>query len=68
MKIILTCGHLVNSLEAGYTLMTKAADRNGEKAVSHRTVCADCYNTYNREGLGFDTAEQAQDWLLEKKW
>ncbi len=68
MRIILTCGHAVDSLDAGYTLMTKAADRNGEKAVSHRLVCADCHSGYKAQGQTFETEAQAQKWLLEKSW
>jgi len=48
--------------------MTKAADRNGEKAVSHRLVCANCHSGYKEQGQTFETESQAQKWLLEKGW
>lgn len=66
MKIILTCGHAVATLSAGYPVMTKAANKYGERAVSHRVVCGDCQSIYKQQGECFDTEDAAQEWLNEK--
>jgi len=68
MKIILTCGHAVPALSAGYPVMTKAVDKYGEKAVSHRVVCGDCHSVYRQQGEFFETEDHAQEWLLKKGW
>lgn len=63
MSVILSCGHRVDDLDEGYDVMVKSTDREFNNAVALMTVCLKCKAMYQREGLAFNTYDDAMEWL-----
>ncbi len=67
-KFVLSCGHEVDDLDHAYNVMTKAVDREGNKAIAYKIVCGPCEDQYRRHGEIFDYQEVAELWLTTKNW
>jgi hypothetical protein len=50
-----TCGHRIDGTTGdygfGFPIAVQDMDREGNKAISHRVVCADCLKWYQKENL-----------------
>lgn len=67
-KIVLSCGHEVDSFAHCYDIRIKTTDRCGEKAIAYMTVCGPCEDRYRRIGYVFDTQDLALQWLTKEEW
>jgi len=67
-KIVLSCGHEVDDFDHSYEVMTKATDREGNKAIAHMLVCGPCEDRYRQHGELFDSEEDADAWLERETW
>jgi hypothetical protein len=59
-----SCGHKVDDFDLIKTATTPEYNKRGERAVSYRTVCVDCYNDFKKEGALLETESDCYDWLM----
>lgn len=62
-NIILSCGHSINSIEKSHSVMIKAQDRHGNKALKFSSLCSLCRNRYFKNDELFDDENEAILWL-----
>jgi hypothetical protein len=67
-KIVLSCGHEVDYFRHAFDVMTKAVDREGNKAISYKIVCGPCEDMYRQHGEILDSEEAADAWLEKEQW
>jgi hypothetical protein len=67
-KIVLSCGHQVDDFYHVHNVMTKANDREGNKAIAYQAVCGPCEDQYRQHGEIFDNYEDAEEWLEKEEW
>jgi hypothetical protein len=67
-NIVLTCGHEVDDFYHVHNVMTKAVDREGNKAIAYKAVCGSCEDRYRQHGEIFDSWEDAEEWLERETW
>ena len=67
-NIVLSCGHEVDDFYHVHNVMTKATDREGNKAISYQAVCGACEDQYRQRGEIFDSWENAEEWLERETW
>jgi hypothetical protein len=67
-KIVLSCGHEVDDFYHVHNVMTKANDREGNKAIAYQAVCGPCEDRYRQHGEIFDNIEDAEAWLEREIW
>ena len=66
--IVLTCGHEVPELEEAFDVIIKDYDKAGDhRALSYRSVCNSCKESYKKEEILFDSEPCAYAWLLRSK-
>ncbi len=64
MSVIATCGHKLTEQEGlGTTISVKDTDREGNKSISHITVCDKCYDVYKVTNQILYTEEQEDVYL-----
>jgi len=66
MKIILSCGHKVDSYDRALYVRTKSTDREGNKAVRLSLVCGPCEGIYRQAGEVLDSEDAAYVWLKKE--
>jgi hypothetical protein len=67
-NIVLSCGHEVDDFYHVHNVMTKAYDREGNKAIAYQAVCGPCEDRYRQHGEIFDNIEDAEVWLEQETW
>jgi hypothetical protein len=67
-NIVLSCGHEVDDFYHAHNVMTKATDREGNKAVAYMIVCGPCEDQYRQRGEIFDNWYVAEEWLEKEQW
>ena len=67
-KIVLSCGHEVDDFYHVHNVMTKATDREGNKAIAYQAVCGPCEDQYRQHGEIFNNIEDAEAWLEKEEW
>lgn len=58
-KIVLTCGHRVESFEQAHEITTKDSDNQGTRYLRHSLVCASCKSKTEH----FRTQQEANSWF-----
>lgn len=66
-NVYLSCGHAVDNTSRSFSVITKAIDREGKKALSFSTVCSSCKKSYMQSGDLFQNEEEAMSWLISSK-
>lgn len=67
MRIILSCGHKVDSFEDEYTVAVKEWTREDTRAIAYKSVCGKCRREYRQNNQILDTMADEQEWLHEQE-
>jgi hypothetical protein len=66
MTIILSCGHKVDDMDDALDVATKEWSRECTPAIGYKSICAECYDTYESNGNILHTEQDEINYLFDK--
>lgn len=67
MTIIASCGHEVEHLSHLWNYSVGDYDRDGSRAVSYMSLCKECYDEHEKDGLILHDEGEENKWLRMDK-